>query len=282
MAMAEGKGKEEEGEEEKKKEPVCRELSLVQVLSDEALRQTFLDFLRERHTEENLHLWFALEEFNEVRTQEERINVFTQICRTFLLPDCKTPVNYAIAAIQPVRNIYKQLASGQFELPADVFRPLRQSCWDQLLFSCFPPFLESGIYADFLSEKLDTSKVGFSRRKAENFFGMKIEGPLRREEVISVINVGIRHKSGPRFFGMLGKRKKRRRKGTGDNECKVSLEERTSRQVSTTVRNTTTHDESYGFCASDLAKMPNLGGESSCTSESESGSEAPMGIFGLM
>ena len=56
-----------------------------------------------------------------------------------------------------------------------VFYPLRHSCWDQLLFGCFPPFLESGVYADFLDEVVDSTKVGFSRSKAENFFGMKIE-----------------------------------------------------------------------------------------------------------
>ena len=40
--------------------------SLVDVLNDAVLRDAFSYFLEERHTEENLQLWLALEDYNEV------------------------------------------------------------------------------------------------------------------------------------------------------------------------------------------------------------------------
>ena len=154
----------------------AKNLRLYEVLQDKALRDAFKLFLERSLMSENLQLWDSIEDFYNMITPQERMDQFNHICQTFILPDAPNPVNFSFEVLSTLRRLNQELADEKrLELPSDVLEALRRATWDQLLFTCLPAFAFSDFYGDFLTGSVDSSQLAYSRMKAEDFFGMKIE-----------------------------------------------------------------------------------------------------------
>mmetsp|Transcript_18479 Transcript_18479/g.28951 ORF Transcript_18479/g.28951 Transcript_18479/m.28951 type:complete len:247 (-) Transcript_18479:157-897(-) len=175
---------------------------VAEILFDSTLRQAFYNHLDSCLMSELLDLWAELEKFFEATDEQEKTNRFVLICKEFMLPNSPNPINHSYDLLAQLRKLYQQVTDqGLSTIPPDSLEPCRVATLDLLAYTCLPVFLSSDIYQDFKDGTVDSTQVGFSRYKAEQFFGMRIEGPLHRCDKCPV-NYGHYRRRGflQRFF----------------------------------------------------------------------------------
>ena len=183
-----------------------RQASLVEILGDEKLREVFRYFLSRRWMDEALDVWGKLEQIDHRGNEEEKGRLFLELCKKHFVAGCPNPVNVESDVLQMVLGEFEAVSSSccssssySFTSPSYSFcsseetaedEPLPQEkkglskrvmsylkseVWLLMASSCLPAFATSEDFTDFLDGKVDSSKGAFSREKAEQFFGCKIE-----------------------------------------------------------------------------------------------------------
>jgi hypothetical protein len=164
--------------------------SLDELMSDEKLRFAFQTFLKRNHMSEILEIW---EQFEHLRLETDdalRISIFRTICENFVLSGCPKPVNLSCEVYETLTQLYSDLDVLHLqELPMKLLKNFEHDLFALLEVSCLPSFLLSPIFQEVRSGVFMTHEDEFSRQKAEYFFGMKIDGPIKRQELLRVMPV---------------------------------------------------------------------------------------------
>lgn len=164
--------------------------SLDEVMSDDKLRFAFQTFLKRNHMAEILEIWAEFEELRMEVDDGRKIEHFRNICQSFVLPGCPKPVNLSCEVSETLKQLYCDLAVMRYDrFPMKMLKSFEHDLFALLEVSCLPSFLLSSIFQDVRNGVFMTSEEEFSRQKAEFFFGMKIEGSLRRQELLRIMPV---------------------------------------------------------------------------------------------
>jgi len=160
------------------------DLLLDDVLNDENLQSAFHQFLTRAWMAESLQAWLLIVRLLEMEDGEKKVSMFNDICEEFLLPNSPSLLNLQDRLLYSIRDLYDHTSkSAMFPLPPALLSQLRTEVWLLLATACLLPFHKSDTYREFKEGRMDSSADAFSRRKAEQFFGEKIEGPLIRQRI---------------------------------------------------------------------------------------------------
>lgn len=157
---------------------------LEDVLNDENLLSAFKFFLKRNFMSETLDFWTSICEI-EAAPEKEKKGLFLALGQEFISNGCPRPVNISYDLIESLRHSVDEIKSGKpVPLPTSVLYGAKTEIYYLLASSCLSDFLASDIFLEFENGIVPTSKSEFSRAKAQDFFGMKIIGPLRRVELL--------------------------------------------------------------------------------------------------
>jgi hypothetical protein len=163
--------------------------SLDQVMANERMRFAFQTFLKRNYMSEVLEIWLDFEELKAQNDDQQKIYLFQRICAKYLMPGCRSPVNLSYEVIESLLTIFHEIETGQCQsLPLNLFAYFESDLFTLLEVSCLPPFIMSTTFSELQRGVYLTSEEEFSRIKAEFFFGMKIEGSLKRTEIVRNIS----------------------------------------------------------------------------------------------
>ena len=165
-------------------------VSLSDILGDDKIREVFQNFLIRSHMGEVLAVWTELEKMEIILVQlpknpkekekelETLSEKFVRLCQTFFLEGCENPVSVSFETAALVLQTHTLVIVGGEKKNPISFKflgVLQEEIWGVMCMSCLPPFIMSGCYQEFLDGKIDSTKVAFSRVKAEQFFGADIQ-----------------------------------------------------------------------------------------------------------
>ena len=189
-----------------------RKIKMEEIFEDDNLFDAFYSYSQRNLMSETIDLWKAVEALEELPTPEERGRKFKEIAAEYFLRGCRSPVNLNHDLIDRLRHAHLDLQYGSIAAPPkDLIFDLRKDIWLLMSSSCLPAFLESDVYDSFQNGVLFSTKDEMSRYKAEQFFGHRICGPLKRSEIIEVFQSGMYHRRRDVLGRMLHLKKKEER-----------------------------------------------------------------------
>jgi hypothetical protein len=125
---------------------------------------------------ESLQAWLLIARLLEMEDGEKKVAMFNDICEEFLLPNSPSLLNLQDKLLFSIRELHQQTSTSMIHpIPPALLSQLRTEVWLLLATACLPPFLKSDTYREFKEGRMDSSADAFSRRKAEQFFGEKVE-----------------------------------------------------------------------------------------------------------
>jgi hypothetical protein len=157
-----------------------RVVSLADIMWDEEVLRAFHLYLKRSFMSESLDLYLQLDQVKTMileKQDQKYINAaYTNLWAEFLQENCPRPVNLSFETIQylceeeiKIRNLQND------EISFLAIETALIEIWYLIGQSCLPEYIMSGNYQIFLEGKSDTSKTAFSRKKAEQFFGTRID-----------------------------------------------------------------------------------------------------------
>ena len=157
---------------------------LEDILNDENLLTAFKYFLKRNFMSETLDFWLSVCEL-ECAPENEKSNLFLALGSEFIVSGCPRPVNISYDLIEVLKKSVEDIRSKKdTPIPANALYGAKTEIYYLLASSCLSDFIASDVFLEFENGEVPTSKSEFSRAKAQDFFGMKIVGPLRRVELI--------------------------------------------------------------------------------------------------
>eukprot|EP00009_Paramoeba_aestuarina_P004114 CAMPEP_0201521038 /NCGR_PEP_ID=MMETSP0161_2-20130828/13902_1 /ASSEMBLY_ACC=CAM_ASM_000251 /TAXON_ID=180227 /ORGANISM="Neoparamoeba aestuarina, Strain SoJaBio B1-5/56/2" /LENGTH=321 /DNA_ID=CAMNT_0047919593 /DNA_START=70 /DNA_END=1032 /DNA_ORIENTATION=- len=163
---------------------MAQKLQLEDVIQDVNMSGAFLTFLRASYMSVSYELWMEIVKYETACVDDEsRREVYRAVMERFFVKGCPDPMSLPKLITHSITKWYDK--EDKENLPLDLFCQAKEELWMLLCWTCLPAFQLSEAYKDFESGKVDSVKTGFSRNKAENFFGQSITGPLVRSELVT-------------------------------------------------------------------------------------------------
>ena len=165
---------------------MANKLQLEDVIGDENLSSSFLTFLRASYMSVSYELWLEIVKYETVcKTDEARRETYRHVMKRFFEKGCPDPMSLPKLITHSITKYHADIDDEKKPLPQHLFNQSKEELWMLLCWTCLPAFQLSEAYKDFETGKVDSEKTGFSRNKAEKFFGQTINGPLTRAEIVT-------------------------------------------------------------------------------------------------
>mmetsp|Transcript_24404 Transcript_24404/g.68429 ORF Transcript_24404/g.68429 Transcript_24404/m.68429 type:complete len:300 (+) Transcript_24404:154-1053(+) len=197
------------------------ELTLSTIVKDPLLCQLFEKFSDQEFAGENFKFWLAAESYKVIDNDAMRKEALENIYTKYFHPNTDTEVNLSGEERLAVESARKLAAP-----PREVFDDVQISVWINLSTELLPRFLRSDLLYRFFSDRPDSPSTEISRRKLEDFFGMCIEGPLKRVEIIKVVRTrGFKKNNNVKGGGGLFGKKKEKPSSVPARRLRMSFSE---------------------------------------------------------
>mmetsp|Transcript_4040 Transcript_4040/g.11301 ORF Transcript_4040/g.11301 Transcript_4040/m.11301 type:complete len:255 (-) Transcript_4040:769-1533(-) len=151
---------------------------ITDVVTDETLAASFVQFAKAGMCYEFFRFYEDAEHFRSLKTSEELTTHFNRMVATYFAPGAKYRLNLNASITRRV------LQNSQTPLPTSFDFAVRH-VQSNMSRDALPRYLSSPYYRDYLRHRPDSRSEEFSRKKATDFFGEAIIGPLHRNELVT-------------------------------------------------------------------------------------------------
>jgi hypothetical protein len=166
---------------------------VTEVLHHTDVNKLFVFYLNKNHMKEPFDVYLHIQIMSNLPFSHTRqkTKMFLELCQTFLIRGCPRPLGVPYILVEEAMCIYRDLLVGKIStVPLRFLKQLENETWSLLHSSCLSPFIVSEMYATYKLNLIeDVEKDEFSRSKIEDFFGVRMYGPLHRCEELSLIPV---------------------------------------------------------------------------------------------